>query len=285
MTDMTNINWLNAVNQLSGNGEAYVLVTVLGVKGSSPRDSGTKMVVTKDNFYASIGGGHLEYKTIHLARQLLKNEKNEQHVEHFALGPNLGQCCGGSTSVLFECFGARQVNIMLFGAGHVGRALAQILGDLPCRLSWVDSREEQIPPHLPDNTSFVLSDVPVDEVSTMPSNSYYIVMTHNHQLDFDICAGILKLDDFSYLGLIGSSTKWARFQRRLQHHGYSKDLISRITCPVGLSEVPGKQPMEVAVSVASEIIQHYQARQPKLATQQGVPWQQLRALKPGSKQK
>ena len=271
-------NWLAAINALTATGETYVLITLLGTRGSTPRSSGTKMVVSAEQSYGTIGGGHLEYKTIAMARDMLADAERHQHIEHFPLGPALGQCCGGSTSVLFERMAASNVNIMLFGAGHVGKALANILADLPCRVHWVDPRAEQFPAKLADTISAIVSDTPGAEAATMPAQSYYLVMTHNHQLDFEICEAILKRDDFGYLGLIGSETKWRRFQQRFDHRGHPPQAIARIHCPVGLAQIPGKRPMEVAVSIAGEIIEHYQQRQSAPATQQGVHWKDLKQL-------
>jgi xanthine dehydrogenase accessory factor len=281
------MNWSTAAYQLSNQGKAYVMVTLVGVSGSTPRNSGTKMVISQDEIYDTIGGGHLEHKTIKYAHQLLKKGENFQHLEHFQLGSNLGQCCGGNASVLFECFAANGVNIMLFGAGHVGQALVPILSALPCHITWVDSRAAQFPVN--DNSFYnvknVVSEAPKDEVVTMPNNSYYIVMTHNHQMDFDISQAILKREDFSYLGLIASDTKWRRFQQRYKHRDIEAKQVGRMSCPIGLSGVTGKLPMEVAVSVAGEIIQHYQhqlqqqqiqSESTKRSSQQGVNWKTLK---------
>ncbi|MBL4681845.1 MAG: xanthine dehydrogenase accessory protein XdhC [Pseudomonadales bacterium] len=275
----TSCPWYEAVQFLSDCGESYVLVTVLGVKGSAPRDSGTKMVVTKDYIYATIGGGHLEYKSTLIARDLLAGGEQDQHIEHFVLGASLGQCCGGSVSVLYEKFAAKKIDIMLFGAGHVGRSLVNILGELPCQLTWVDSREDYLPKTTPNNTKTIYSEYPQEEVSTMPAGSYYVVMTHNHQIDLEICASILQHQQSEYVGLIGSESKWRRFQtklkQRLVHAKLPESLIENITCPVGLSEVKGKQPMEVAVSIAGEIINHYQSTTSK---QKGVTWAKAKGI-------
>jgi len=255
-------SWSEAVSLLKGKGEAFVLLTIIGVHGSAPRDSGTKMVVSAKTTYDTIGGGHLEFKSIAIAHKLLAEEDKNQHIEHFSLGASLGQCCGGDCSVLFESFAACKTQIMLFGAGHVGKALTTILKALPCQLKWVDNREDQFPAHMlinsPDNVECIVSDDPVDEIATMPAGSYFIVMTHNHQVDFELCQALLKRSDFAYAGLIGSETKWKRFQHRLKHREFSQQVIEQLNCPVGLSEVPGKRPMEVAVSIAAEIIGLYQ---------------------------
>ncbi|WOH36052.1 xanthine dehydrogenase accessory protein XdhC [Thalassotalea fonticola] len=297
MTTDNNWNWNSASYQFSKQGRAYVLVTLVGVSGSTPRNSGTKMVITEDDIFDTIGGGHLEHKTIKYAKTMLASGKNAQHLEHFQLGSNLGQCCGGNATVLFECFAAVGVNIMLFGAGHVGKALMPILAQLPCQVTWVDSREEQFPANIDSyhNVHKVVSDEPELEVKSMPVNSYYIVMTHNHQMDFDISQAILKRGDFAYFGLIASDTKKRRFEQRFKHREIDPQQVARMNCPIGLEQVGGKLPMEVAVSIAGEVIHHYQSEMQQAETQaaniinkqpskkrpvsqQGIHWQEFKQL-------
>jgi xanthine dehydrogenase accessory factor len=290
------INWTGAVHQLNKQGKAYVVATIVGVTGSTPRNSGTKMVITNEDIFDTIGGGHLEHKVIKHAHQLLISGEACQQLEHFQLGAQLGQCCGGDASVLFECFSASGANIMLFGAGHVGKALVPILAGLPCSITWVDNRAEQFPDDIENysNVTAIISDNPAEEVATMPANSYFIVMTHNHQLDFEISHNILKRADFAYSGLIASDTKWRRFQQRFQHRDIEKSLVDKMNCPIGLAQVQGKLPMEVAVSVAGEIIELYQAKlaektvanpmvnkqknaKPQ-SSKKGIAWQELQNL-------
>lgn len=273
--------WIEAARQFEDSGRPYVMITVLGSRGSTPRDSGTKMLVGENGTFCTIGGGHLEYKAIEMAQEMLGKPEGEQRIEHFPLGAKLGQCCGGSATLLFESFPGSQVNIMLFGAGHVGKALVAVLGQLPCRVQWVDSREEQFPQQLPDNVSAVLSESPAMEVDSMPAGSYYIVMTHNHPLDFAITEAVVKRGDARYVGLIGSDTKWKRFQMRFEHRDYQPQDFSAVRCPVGLSQVPGKLPMEVAVSIAGEIIAEYQRDLPEAQTQRGVGWRELKNVVAG----
>jgi xanthine dehydrogenase accessory factor len=273
-----NSHWVDAVKELSTKDQAYVLVTLLGVRGSAPRDSGTKMVVSQSSSFDTIGGGHLEHQAIKIAQQMLTKGEQAQHIEHFPLGPKLGQCCGGTTSVLFESFASTQINIMLFGAGHVGHAIAPILAGLPVRLHWVDTREELFPALEANNTEHLFSDSPSDEVASMPPNSYYVILTHNHQLDYEICTAVLKREDFKYLGLIGSDTKWKRFQQRFEHRGLKREQVERISCPVGLSAVPGKLPMEVAVSIVGEIISLYQADIAPTPNKQGIDWSEIKSM-------
>lgn len=292
-----NNNWNQASLNLSQQGKAYVLITIVGVTGSTPRNSGTKMVVSQNEIFDTIGGGHLEFKAIKFAAQLLNSNKNCQQIEHFQLGSQLGQCCGGNASVLFECFAANAINIAVFGAGHVGQALIPILADLPCHTTWVDNRAEQFPANTENfaNITKLVTDDPAGEVASMPANTLYIVMTHNHQLDFEISHEVLKREDFHYLGLIASDTKWRRFQQRYKHRDVSQLLVDRMNCPIGLKQVSGKLPMEVAVSISGAIIENYQSllmansatysatnsatnEQGKVAKNKGVPWQEIKQL-------
>ena len=288
------LNWTAAVHQLNKQGKAYVIATIVGVTGSTPRNSGTKMVITDEDIFDTIGGGHLEHKVIKHAHQLLTAGEACQQLEHFQLGAQLGQCCGGDASVLFECFSATGANIIVFGAGHVAKALIPILAGLPCSITWVDNRAEQFPDNANEyaNVGVIVSENPAEEVAIMPANSYYIVMTHNHQLDFDISHNILKRADFAYSGLIASDTKWRRFQQRFQHRDIDKSLVARMNCPIGLTQVQGKLPMEVAVSVAGEIIELYQSKQAltsnpdankqkhakRQSSKRGIGWQEFKNL-------
>jgi xanthine dehydrogenase accessory factor len=241
------------------------------------------MVVSQNEIFDTIGGGHLEYKAIKQAKILLKENKDCQSIEHFQLGSQLGQCCGGNASILFECFAANTIHIAVFGAGHVGQALIPMLAGLPCHITWVDNRVEQFPANCEQyaNVSKLVTDDPAAEVAAMPTNTLNVVMTHNHQLDFDISLAILKREDFHYLGLIASDTKWRRFQQRYKHREIEQTLVERMNCPIGLEQVVGKLPMEVAISIAGQIIESYQALLPEKqekSKNKGVAWKEIKQL-------
>ena len=270
-----NVSWIDAAQQLQSQGEDYVLITLLGARGSTPRDNGSKMLVAADAAFGTIGGGHLEYKAMQIAATMLGEDEEQQKIEYFPLGPTLGQCCGGSTMVLFESFKGPRLTIGLFGAGHVGSALVQILQQLPYKIHWVDCREKFQSLDLKAGVTRVFSEQPADEVQDMPANSCYIIMTHNHQQDYAILEAVLQRGDARYIGLIGSETKWRRFQMRLQHRGYEAEYYQHVRCPVGLAEVPGKRPVEVAVSIAGELIALYHADLPPPATQRGLSLEEL----------
>lgn len=267
--------WSEAVHQLSAGQTDYVLVTLMGTAGSVPRAAGTKMVVTADSIYDTVGGGHLEFLIIETARDMLSGQGDAQRLEHFPLGASLGQCCGGSVSVLFERMTHDALAIDVYGAGHVANQLIPLLGQLPVTVRWIDSRAELFPAQLPQNVTVVIDDEPEQQVRHALPGTAFIVLTHNHQLDFALTEKILKRDDAAFLGVIGSQTKAKRFRLRLQHKQFPAERIEFMTCPVGLPSVTGKLPMEVAVSICGQLIALYQQGAHK-RLRQGLPWKTLK---------
>jgi xanthine dehydrogenase accessory factor len=272
------LQWFDAVQSLQHSGDAYALVTVLGCTGSTPRDHSSKMVITSEEIFDTIGGGHLEFLVMQKAREIIATNagttKVEQEIHHFPLGASLGQCCGGSATVLIETFAACQFHVGIFGAGHVAKSIVTILAGLNCKVSWIDSRADEFPLDIPANVKKIVASEPCYELEDLPNGSDILILTHNHQLDFELCLTALKrnrnpLQQLRSIGLIGSETKALRFQKRLtdrfssQSSGSKVDdknsqaaaeQIAQIRCPVGLSSVPGKLPMEVAVSIVGELI-------------------------------
>jgi xanthine dehydrogenase accessory factor len=249
--------WLTALGRLAEAGNAAVLVTVIEVKGSTPREAGAKMVVTRDTSYDTVGGGHLELKAIELARAMLRHRPLPPvpAVHRFPLGPSLGQCCGGEATLLLEPIEPPAFHIALFGAGHVGKALVKLLGDVPCRITWIDTRDNIFPETIPGNVTINVSDQPESEIGAIPAGSFVLVMTHSHPLDQGILVAALKRDDFRYVGLIGSATKRARFIRRLRALGLGDGELARLTCPIGVEGAGGKHPAEIAIAVAAQLLQ------------------------------
>tara|TARA_R110002153_G_scaffold171435_1_gene324245 strand:+ start:28966 stop:29844 length:879 start_codon:yes stop_codon:yes gene_type:complete len=251
--------WFDALHQCQQQGKSYVLVTLLATAGSTPRNGGTKMLVCDDCEFDTIGGGHLEFAVIKQARNLLLENATTQKVEHYPLSSKLGQCCGGATNVLFEVFTEHTQHIAIYGAGHVSKALVPILAQLPLQISWIDNRQEMLDDIAkqaqPTNVKLVFSENPADTIVTLPSNAWTMIMTHNHQLDFDIVTAALNRKDLSFVGMIGSDTKARRFKTRLAHKDFQEQDIQRLISPVGLLDIPGKRPIEVAVSMAAQLIQ------------------------------
>ncbi len=357
-------DWLSTALNLIEDNQAAVLVTVIGTRGSAPRDAGTRMIVSADHCHGTIGGGHLEYKAIALAREQLSQmrtaacptaaatdcaglsavttAKATPSLHRFPLGASLGQCCGGLVHLLLEPLDdtavpwlrylqshldagqavimmtqavpgteeqeaalrigkllvserdhhgelsgvqgsalhqARQqlvcrntppvsmdpslwiekllpddFRILIFGAGHVGKALVNVLATLPCSIRWIDSRAAEFPATMPSNVERVVSTDPELELAAAPDGSYVVIMTHNHALDETLCSQALQIDSLAWCGLIGSASKQRRFVQRFRNRGMSDAAIARLTCPIGLPELDGKHPGEIAVSVAAQIL-------------------------------
>ncbi|WP_409075646.1 xanthine dehydrogenase accessory protein XdhC [Pantoea sp. C3] len=250
-------DWITVLHALREKRQSCVLITVLSERGSVPRDSGSKMVVTPHETYLTIGGGHLEFQCIVQAREMLHSGQTAPRSEDFSLGARLGQCCGGMTTILFEPLLQAQPMIQVYGAGHVGQALVTLLSTLPCHISWIDSRAAQFT-SVPAGVTVVQPEDPLDCVAQAAPDTYFVVMTHHHPLDLALTEAILKRGDFRYVGLIGSQTKSQRFRYRLEGKGISADQLAQLRCPVGLPDVKGKLPAEIAVAIAGEIITVYQ---------------------------
>ena len=156
--------------------------------------------------------------------------------------------------VLFEPVRPPDFNVLLFGAGHVGSAMVRVLGELPCRVRWIDSRAELMNTTVPDNVVKIVAQEPEVEVAKAPPESYFLVMTHSHPLDQAICNRVLERRDFAYCGLIGSQSKKRRFEKRFRALGFSEAAIRAITCPIGVVGISGKRPGEIAVAAAAEIL-------------------------------
>jgi xanthine dehydrogenase accessory factor len=246
-------HWSQIVAELHQANQPYVLVTVLQVRGSAPRSAGTKMVVSRDSTGGSIGGGNLEYQAIQQARALLQENHNQQRQQELLLSTDLNQCCGGAVTVLLESFVECESTVWLFGAGHVAQALVTILSQLPVRVHWVDSRAELFPNILP-STFKIHTNNGLQILDHIQPHHAVVVLTHDHQLDFDLIHQVLAQHKGRWVGLIGSETKARRFRQRLEQVGLSANQIERLICPVGLTQVTGKRPMEVAVSIAAQLI-------------------------------
>jgi xanthine dehydrogenase accessory factor len=248
-------DWRAALAELGARREPHALVTVAATQGSAPREAGAKMVVTAEGQFGSIGGGHLEHKALAEARAMIAARRDGAALRELALGPQLGQCCGGRVTLLVECFARAPFVVALFGAGHVGRALVEVLAGVDVRILWIDSRPEAFPALLPAAVERVLADHPEDEVADLPAGAHAVVMTHRHDLDLAIVARLLARTDLASAGLIGSATKRARFAAQLARRGLAPQAIAALRCPIGVPGVAAKQPRAIAIAVAAELLQ------------------------------
>jgi xanthine dehydrogenase accessory factor len=251
-------HWIATLAELDRAGESAVLVTVVTALGSTPREAGTKMVVTAHGLHGTIGGGQLEYEATEAARALLRDGAAAPLQRDYPLGPALGQCCGGHTTLLYEPVRPVTWRIALFGAGHVGRAIVKLLADLPCRVTWIDTRADAFPDTLPGNVTAVSPARPEDALVTAGAQA--LIMTHSHAQDYDIAAALLAREDLMSVGLIGSDTKRARFVGRMARAGIGADAIARLRCPIGLPGIDGKLPAEIAIAVVGQLLAERDAK-------------------------
>jgi xanthine dehydrogenase accessory factor len=288
------------------------LVTLARVEGSSPRDAGARMVVRPSGgFHGTIGGGTLEFAALEAASEALRKGRGPARRRSLALGPELGQCCGGRVEWRLETFDRRDLDDLstfamaesgaletlsarlgpdgrvqrtvalsaserrlarlaeaswteplgvlaraayLFGAGHVGRALALALAPLPFAVRWIDPRRDAFPTHAPANVTLIHAPEPAAELAGAPERALIVVMTHSHALDLEIVAEALRVERFGYVGLIGSATKRARFLSQMRAAGLTEVQLARLVCPIGVPGLESKDPAVIAASTAAQLL-------------------------------
>lgn len=257
--------WLNALQAHVNQGTACVVVTVADVIGSAPRKPGAHMVVSRNQVDDTIGGGALEQAAIDHARQLLERPQNNAGIstQTHALGKQLSQCCGGKVTLHYELHPANQFSVVVFGAGHVAQCLSTVLQQLPCRVQFYDNRQAWLnkltvlggqQSHALMSTH-LLGENTFAAVDQCPDRAYYVIMTHSHELDFELTEAVLSRGDSVYCGLIASKAKAARFRSRLARKGFTELELARMTSPIGEHYRTGNLPMEIAMAVSLEMLQ------------------------------
>jgi xanthine dehydrogenase accessory factor len=259
--------WAKLAAAVKKNGSC-VLVSIVATKGSTPRDIDAWMIVTENGFHGSIGGGTVEWRVMAEAQAMLQSGLKKR-TRDYVLGPDLGQCCGGRMQVEMEAYtvdelpsiemranetAPRQRPIYIFGAGHVGRALVLALAPLPYAVKWVDPRPEAFPGAVPANVTLLNLADPVSIMNDVEDNSFVYVMTHSHALDFEIVDAALRKPHL-HVGVIGSGSKRARFEKRLQDACIIRDRIAQLICPIGVTGITSKHPAAIAASVVAQILQ------------------------------
>ena len=247
---------------------ACVLVEVASAAGSTPRDTDAWMLVSKDRTFATIGGGQLEFMAIDHARKLVQGAKADLRLA-IPLGPEIGQCCGGRVALSFKKVDAdtratliersddeiaHRPHVYIFGAGHVGNALAMALSHVPLRTVLVDTREHELSAADVPGIETCLTAMPEAVVRDAPPGSAFVVLTHDHALDFLIATEALGREDASYVGMIGSKTKRATFKNWLSREVNRPELFERLVCPIGGTVVKDKRPPVIAALAAAEIM-------------------------------
>ena len=229
-----------------------IRVEITRARGSTPREAGATMFVMLDATQGTIGGGQLEYMAIDRARQMLARGETAAHMD-IPLGPEIGQCCGGRVELTLTHVASlpapsEHPQVLIFGAGHVGRALGRALALLPLRPILIDQRAPELAQASGETR---LTPLPEAEIRAAPIGSSYIILTHDHALDFLLAIEALKRPDAPYIGMIGSATKRAQFHRFARAQGVAPD---RLTCPIGAGGSGDKRPEIIAAFTAAELI-------------------------------
>lgn len=263
------MEWIAALRDLHSTGQSAVLVTLVSSRGHSPRSAGAKMVVAAAKTWDSVGGGNLEATAIDQARQMLTSGARAPESQEIALNEHAHtrhgfQCCGGVVSLLFEPIQAPPT-VAVFGLGHIGYELANVLSRLEVSLHLVDSRES-----FADSSRFLrategrayvhLHYAPAPEavLRDLPAESHVLIMSHDHAEDLFLCEAALQRNDLGSVGVIGSAAKWTRFRKKLRQAGYQDERIEQIACPIGFAGITGKSPAVIALSVAASLVQSFQ---------------------------
>ena len=245
-----------------------VRIDVAQAKGSTPREAGAWMLVAPEEIFGTIGGGRLEFMAIDHARAMIGDELVEPALS-IPLGPEIGQCCGGRVTLGFERMDARSLDrlvetaetgeralphVYVFGAGHVGHALAEAFAPLPVRLVLVETRSEAVA-DLREETDIRLTAVPEEVIEDAPSGAAFLILTHDHALDFLIARAALARSDAAYVGMIGSKTKRATFERwYVRDAGGDPADCRRLVLPIGGSDLRDKRPAVIAALAAAEVL-------------------------------
>lgn len=276
------MHWLGAIARLRERREAGVLVTLTSVRGHAPRAAGAKMVVSATEVFGTIGGGNLEATAVVAARSMLTRAGAEPQTFKLALNERAPvqhgmQCCGGEVEVLLEPL-AVVASIAIFGMGHVGIELARILARQDVELHLIDSRAAYAAPQhaaVFDDSLATLhwhhSPVPELVLGEVPAGTHVLIMTHDHAEDAALCDTALRCTQLGTVGVIGSRAKWSRFEKRLREEGHSPEALARITSPIGIAELVGKEPATIAVSVAADLLQTIARENPAVTAPSSSP--------------
>ncbi|RUT34929.1 xanthine dehydrogenase accessory protein XdhC [Arsenicitalea aurantiaca] len=255
-------------------GAPVIIAELIAVRGSSPRRAGTWMLITESAVHETIGGGALEYMVIARARQALRDGLPATTLD-VPLGPEIGQCCGGRVEVSLKVLSsarasallveaetehANRPQVLVFGAGHVGRALAQCLALLPVAVEMVDTRPDVLQ-DLPAGVVARAVAMPEALVRAARPGAAHVIVTHDHALDFLIAAEALGRGDAAYVGMVGSRTKRARFASWYLSQGGSEEALSRLVLPIGAQGLGDKRPEVIAALAAAEIMVHIGQRE------------------------
>lgn len=236
--------WVRTLARWHQAGEGCVIVT--------PADDALtgRLIVSVNERFGTLGDAMLEGQAIAASRALLAEQPRSAELVKL----------GDGRSVLLDPVRPTDMCVVLFGAGHVGRALARVLGVVSCEVTWVDSRPSEFPKEVPNNVRPIITTSPAEIVANAPAGSYFITMTHSHALDFEIIERVLQRDDVAFCGMIGSGTKRRSFEHGYEKKGLDRTRLARLTCPVGIDGLSSKEPGTIAVAIAAQLLAERERR-------------------------
>lgn len=260
------MQWLNLAQELLQQKIPFVIVTVTHVSGHSPRQVGSKMLVSSSTSYGTIGGGNLEQVALNKSKNYLAKKEEHPQTLSLSLTPQGGdygvQCCGGKVTLMFEPINTSKPSLAIFGAGHVAWALIHIMSLFPLDIFLIDSRKEQLKRDLNATALASLSklpaDIPESKLLDIPEDSHILIMTHDHAEDIAILDKVLGQETYPFIGLIGSKPKWQHFKQELVKLGHSEKTLERVTTPIGLEGVTGRSPQAIAVAVSAQLLTQFE---------------------------
>lgn len=251
---MNQVELLRRCAELAESATPFVLVTLVEATGSTPQDTGAKMIVTTEGLTAgTVGGGRVEAKAIDEAQAMLA-EQRPHHLVDWNLKADVGMTCGGSVKLFFECPGVSSWRIVVFGAGHIAQALTRLLVSLPCQVTCIDPRADWLE-QLPAGITRLQTEDPAAEVASLPDGAFVLCMTRGHRSDLPVLEQLYKLEHtfFPYVGVIGSRAKAAVLRKELTEAGIAADQLT-FHCPIGLP-LGTNHPGEIAVSIVAQLLE------------------------------
>jgi xanthine dehydrogenase accessory factor len=250
---MSQFNVLRRCAELAETQTPFVLVTLVESIGSTPQDTGAKMLVTGEGLVeGTVGGGRVEAKAIDHAQAMLIAAESGCSIVDWSLKADVGMTCGGRVKLLFESIGVAPWRIVVFGAGHVAQSLVRILVTLPCQVTCVDSRQNWLA-RLPVGLRSIEAVDPADYIDALTDNTYVVCMTQGHKTDLPVLQRIYEGGrEFPFVGVIGSRAKAAVLRRELSEAGIDHGKL-QFHCPVGL-DLGTNHPAEIAVSIAAQLL-------------------------------
>jgi xanthine dehydrogenase accessory factor len=269
------------LSRIATDGRHAILVEIAAARGSTPRGCDALMLVAPDAVAGTIGGGHLEFHAIDVARSMLAEAKEKPPAAQsmdLPLGPTMGQCCGGHVTLRFEPVTTKiaawlgdheaalieaRPPVLVFGLGHTGRALASMLSLLPFAVTLVDDRDDVLA-DLPCNCRVRHLEDPAEAIADAPSGAAYVILTHSHALDYRLTEAALERRDAAYVGMIGSRTKRKRFESQFLRNAGTSAMLAGLTCPIGGADVDDKRPEIIASLTAAELVRCFSHRAARL---------------------